>query len=93
MIQLLSDILILSGAIFMFIAAIGVMKYKDIFLQLHCAAKVGSLSASLILLGVGMNIKNYRAITEIFLLILFIGITNPISSHLIAKVAKTNHTK
>lgn len=81
-----ANVLILIGSIFMLIAAIGVLRFKDIYLKLHAATKSGTLGSGLILLGVGMQLKSLRSLTEIILLIFFIAITNPIGAHLIGKI-------
>jgi len=86
MLELIADIYILLGSLFILIAALGVWRLQDIYLQLHAATKAGTLGASLILLGVGLQIRNIHTISEIILLILFVVITNPISAHLIGKI-------
>jgi multicomponent Na+:H+ antiporter subunit G len=85
MLPLISHLFILCGALFVFIAAVGVFRLPDLYLKMHAAAKAGTLGSGLILLGVGLNIKDLHGITEIVLLILFIAITNPIAAHLLAK--------
>ena len=89
----LSSVLILLGAIFMFIAALGVWRLQEIYLKLHAATKAGTLGCGLILLGVGIEIKNLHSFTEIILLIIFIAITNPISAHLIGKLQYLSHNR
>jgi multicomponent Na+:H+ antiporter subunit G len=86
MLLLISNILILLGAIFMLIAALGLWRFYDLYLKLHAATKAGSLGCGLILLGVGLQLKNLHSFTEVILLIIFIAITNPISAHLIGKL-------
>lgn len=85
MLNLLNNTLILIGSIFILIAAIGLLRLPNIYLKMHAAAKSATLGAGLVLFGVGMQVKEVSGVTEIFLLIMFIALTNPISSHLIAK--------
>lgn len=86
MLALCGSFLILMGALFMFIATLGLWRFDDIYLKMHAATKAGTLGCGLILLGVGIQIKDLHSLTEILLLILFIAITNPISAHLIGKL-------
>lgn len=86
MVEIIGNSLIFLGAFFMFVAAIGFFRLKDIFLKLHATTKAGTLGSGLILLGVGIQLKDLHGITEIILLIIFIAITNPISAHLIGKL-------
>ena len=83
----LSSILILTGSLFILIAAIGLLRMSDLYMQLHAATKAGVLGSGLLLLGVGIKLTDMHSITEIFLLILFIALTNPIAAHLVAKTA------
>ena len=85
MIELISNIVMLIGAIFALIAAIGLWRLPGLYLKMHAATKAGTLGSGLILLGVCLQMKTAHNITQIILLILFIAITNPISAHLIAK--------
>lgn len=85
-------ILILLGSFFMFVAALGIIRLKDLLLQMHAATKAGTLGAGLVLFGVGIQLKNVHGMTEILLLIFFIALTNPIAAHIIAKTAyRTRH--
>ena len=86
MLILIGNLFIFSGSIFMLIAAIGVWRLSGLYLKMHAATKAGTLGCGLILFGSGIQLKNLHSLTEIFLLILFIAITNPISAHLIGKL-------
>lgn len=87
MIEFIANILTLIGSIFVLIASIGLYRLPGLYLKMHAATKAGTLGSGLVLLGVAMQIGNIYTMTEVALLILFISITNPISAHLIAKVA------
>ena len=86
--NLLGNVLILIGSIFALISCIGLYRFESLYLKMHAATKAGTLSTGLVLLGVGIQMNNLHSFTEIILLILFIGITSPISAHMIAKVAQ-----
>ncbi len=86
MIELIGNLLILIGSSFALIASIGLYRLPGLYLKMHAATKAGTLGCGLLLTGVAVQIANIHILTEILLLILFIGITNPISAHLIAKI-------
>lgn len=86
MFKILANLIVLFGSIFILISTIGLWRLPSLYLKMHAATKSGTLGCGLILLGVGMQIKNIHSITEIILLILFIAITNPISAHLVGKL-------
>ncbi len=85
MLALIGGLSIFLGALFIVIAAIGLYRFQDLYLKMHAATKAGTLGSGLVLLGVALYARDMHIITEVILLILFIGITNPISGHIIAK--------
>jgi len=87
MIELVGLIIALLGAVFTAISALGLLKLNTLFMKMHAATKSGTLGSGLLLLGVGLQLKSLTSITEIILLIIFIALTNPLSSHLIANVS------
>ena len=86
MIDFIGNLFILFGSLFILIASIGLWRLSGVYLKMHAATKAGTLGCGFILFGVGMQLENLHVLTEIVLLIIFIAITNPISTHLIAKI-------
>jgi multicomponent Na+:H+ antiporter subunit G len=74
----------LSG-IFTLTAAIGVLRYKDVFLRMHAAAKAGSVGAVLTLAAMAIHFESPQVRTQAVLIAAFLFITAPIASHLIAR--------
>lgn len=83
----IGNLLIFIGALTILIATIGLLRFEDLYIKMHAATKVGVLGCSLILLGVALQLGNIHSLTEVLLLILFIAITNPISAHLLGRIA------
>lgn len=88
--NLISSILIMFGAIFTLIAAIGVLRMPDLLIRMHSATKAGTLGVSLILIGVAFHFHRTALTLEALATIIFIFITAPIASHLIARAAYFN---
>jgi multicomponent Na+:H+ antiporter subunit G len=84
---LLSNICFLLGASFILIAAIGLLRMPDLLMRMHAATKAGTLGAGLILVGVCIHFQQWQVTTEATLTILFIFITAPVASHLLARAA------
>lgn len=80
-------ICILIGALFILIAAIGILRMPDLLIRMHAATKAGTLGAGLILVGVMFHFQRWYVTIEGLLTILFILITAPIASHLLSKAA------
>ena len=90
MIYWVSTTLIGFGILFSLIAAIGLLRFDELFLKMHAATKVGTLGTGCTLLGVALQLQTPHALTEAALLVLFIAITNPISAHLIGKTYRNS---
>jgi multicomponent Na+:H+ antiporter subunit G len=82
---IVGKILVLIGSIFLFLGALGIFRMPDIYNRLQAGTKATTLGAMSIILGVGL-IK-LTLIWKAIIMIVFIAMTAPISSHLIARVA------
>ncbi|KTD71202.1 monovalent cation/H(+) antiporter subunit G [Legionella tucsonensis] len=85
--NILSIVCILIGSLFILIAAIGMLRMPDLLMRMHAATKAGTLGTGLILIGVVFHFQKWSVTIEAFLTILFIFITAPIASHLLARAA------
>lgn len=79
------SILTLTGSIFLFLGALGIVRMPDIYNRMQAGTKATTLGTMLTLLGVG--IYRYEWIGQTLILIVFIALTNPISSHALARAA------
>jgi multicomponent Na+:H+ antiporter subunit G len=82
---LFGSIMTLSGSIFLFLGALGVYRMPDVYNRMQAGTKATTLGTMLTLLGIG--ICHYEWLGQIFILIMFIALTNPISSHALARAA------
>tara|TARA_R110000868_G_scaffold329680_5_gene590468 strand:+ start:780 stop:1118 length:339 start_codon:yes stop_codon:yes gene_type:complete len=78
---------ILVGSIFIFIASVGILRMPDLLMRMHAATKAGTMGAGLILLGVMFYFKTTQVTIESFITTIFIFVTVPIASHLLARAA------
>lgn len=85
--NILNTICMLIGSLFILIAAIGVLRMPDLLMRMHAATKAGTLGTGLILIGVMFHFQKWNVTIEAVLAILFIYITAPIASHLLARAA------
>jgi len=83
--------LVLGGLFFLVVGTVGLIRFPDMLTRMHSVAKCDTLGAALILIALviynGLNIVSLKLI----LIILFIWLTNPTATHLIAK-ADTEQT-
>lgn len=71
------------GSLFTLVAALGVLKYPDVFLRMHAAAKAGSVGAVATLLALAVYFDDPGVRVRAFLVMLIIFITAPIFGHLV----------
>lgn len=85
--NILGGILILIGSLLMIISAIGCLRYKDFFHQLHAAAVGDNGGLLLVLFGLIICDGFTLFSAKITLLIFIILITSPTNTHLLSKLA------
>ncbi|MBN2790690.1 MAG: Na+/H+ antiporter subunit G [Candidatus Delongbacteria bacterium] len=83
--RILGSIITLIGSIFLFLGALGVFRMPDLYNRMQAGTKATTLGTILTLLGIG--ICHYEWIGQILVIIMFIALTNPISSHALARAA------
>jgi multicomponent Na+:H+ antiporter subunit G len=81
--QILGCIFVSIGAIFLLLGAIGIIRMPDIYSRLQAGTKASTMGSIGMLLGVGFLEPSW--IFKILIIIFFVMISNPISSHAIAR--------
>lgn len=87
MIELIAAGLLLIGAAFMLIAAIGMVRFPDLFMRMHAVTKGSAFGAVLMLLAVGLFFGEMWVVYEVVVVITFIFLTAPVASHMIGRAA------
>lgn len=85
--QYLAAFLVLVGAMFSLIAAIGVLRLPDLYTRLHAASKAGAIGAGLIFLALAVVSFDGAVILRSLLGIVFLLLSTPLSAHLLARAA------
>jgi multicomponent Na+:H+ antiporter subunit G len=78
---------LLSGSFFILLSALGVLRFPDLFTRMHAAAKAATFGTGLMLLGTIFYFRSWAIIIESLLITVFIFLTMPVASHLIARAA------
>lgn len=84
-IEIIGAIITLTGAVFLFLGSLGLVRMPDLYTRIQTGTKASTLGTLLTLLGVGLIHLDW--IGKIIVLILFVLLTNPISSHVLARAA------
>jgi len=83
--QLIGAIITLLGAAFIFLGALGILRMPDVYNRMQAGTKASTLGSILSLIGIGMAIPGW--LIKLLILIVFVIITNPISSHALARAS------
>lgn len=87
MIDLIVGILSFAGTIFVFLAAVGMVRMPDTYLRISVTTKAATLGIGLLLIA-GAIYSNDLAITaKVMAILLFILLTAPVSAHLIGRTS------
>ena len=87
MIEVIAGVLILLGAAFTFIAALGLVRLPDIFTRMHASTKAGVLGSSLILIAGGILFGDGAVWARVIAAIFFLLLTAPIAAHMIGRAS------
>ena len=85
--QIIGQVFMLIGAVFTFIASIGLLRLPDLFMRLHANTKSATLGVGFIMIGVAIYFGELTVTTRASAVVIFLFITAPISSHLMARAA------
>jgi multicomponent Na+:H+ antiporter subunit G len=85
--DLLVVFLVLLGAAFGLLAAVGIARMPDLYTRMQSATKAGTLGVACVVLGAAVHFRTAATTVEAVLVIIFLFATAPIASHLIARAA------
>jgi multicomponent Na+:H+ antiporter subunit G len=84
---ILIAVLLIGGSLFSLLAAIGVLRFPDIYTRMHAATKAPAFGILLLQTAAAFYFSNFYAIAISLLVIVFIFLTAPVASHIISRVA------
>ena len=82
---LTGEIVAVAGALFLFLGALGVVRMPDLYNRMQAGTKATTLGNLLALTGLGIMMPSW--LPKILLIAVFVLVTNPISSHALARAA------
>ncbi|MGZ9721115.1 monovalent cation/H(+) antiporter subunit G [Rhizobium miluonense] len=80
-------VILLAGALFSLIAAIGIVRLPDLYSRMHAASKAGTVGSGLLLLAVGIHSQDLSILVRALAGFVFFVLTAPIAAHLLARAA------
>jgi len=82
-----AGVLLVLGAVFSLLAAIGVLRLPDLYTRLHAASKAGAVGGGLVLLAVALSGFDAAVFWRALIGIVFLLLTTPVSAHLLARAS------
>ncbi len=79
--------IVLAGAVITLAAAIGLLRFPDLYTRMHAASKAGTVGSCLLLLAAGLHAAEIHVMMRALAGIAFFILTAPVSAHLLAKAA------
>lgn len=87
MAEVLSSLLLLVGASFTLVAAIGVARMPDLFTRLHCSTKSATLGVGCMMLGAAVHFAETEVWARAMTVVVFLFATAPVAAHMIGRAA------
>ncbi len=87
MVEVVTAILILIGALLMFVAGLGITRMPDLFLRMSATTKVSTLGLGAVMLAVIVYFEDLVATSHAIAIILFLFISAPVAAHVIGRAA------
>ena len=84
-------VLIAIGTLFLFMGALGILRLPDVYTRMQAGTKATTLGALGLIVGVGFLHPAY--LSKTIIIAVFIALSNPISSHALARGSHKSGTK
>lgn len=85
MIEFIKGTFVLSGAILMLLASLGILRLPDLLTRMHATTKAAALGVILIMLAVAIHFAEVGVTARAVAIIIFILMTAPVAAHVIGR--------
>ena len=91
--NLIVTVFVLAGAFFSLLAAIGVIRFPDVYTRMHAATKAPAFGILLFLIAAVFFFADLYTTAISLMIVVFIFLTAPVASHIISRVAHLLNTE
>jgi multicomponent Na+:H+ antiporter subunit G len=84
-VSLLAGVLLLLGAVFMTLGAVGLVRLPDVYMRMSASSKAATLGASLALLGAAAHFGTAAVAGKAVVIVAFLFLTAPVAAHAIGR--------
>jgi multicomponent Na+:H+ antiporter subunit G len=83
----ITAILLIIGALFMFLGSIGIVRMPDLFLRMSATTKATALGVALMLLAAAIHFNEMDIAARAVAILVFFLLTAPVAAHMIGRAA------
>lgn len=87
MLEFISTVLLIIGAVFLFLAALGLVRMPDLFLRISSATKGATLGVGATMLAAALYFNNLAISVQALATVAFVLLTAPVAAHMIGRAA------
>lgn len=87
MIEVITALFLLLGALFILIAGLGVLRMPDVFMRLSATSKAATLGVGLVLVATAFYFDDFGITARALATIVFLLLTTPVAAHRISRAA------
>lgn len=85
MIDILAALLMTGGTFLMLVAAVGLLRFPDLYTRMHAVTKAGTLGIGLMLISAAVAFGDLSVTARALVALLFVFLTAPVSAHMIGR--------
>ena len=85
--EIITAVFLFAGAFFILVAALGLVRFPDLYIRMHAASKSISLGIGCMLIGAIFYFGTVSVVIKSIAIVLFIFLTMPVAAHMISRVA------
>lgn len=89
MMEYIVGVILLISAIVVFIASVGIWRFKNLYARMHVVTKVSSLGLLLLLVGVNLLFLDWFVLFESAIVFGVLVFLSPVAAHVIARAARS----
>ena len=91
--DVLLSICVVLGSVFVLLASVGVLRFRDAYQRMHAATKAGAFGGAILALSAGVHFGEPMVWVKVMLMIAFFYSTMPVAAHLIARAGRHSGVK
>lgn len=90
--EIVSAALMVVGAVFTFLAGIGLLRFQDVYMRMSATSKAGTLGVMLIVLGSAGRFGDPETLARAVATVTFFFVTAPVAAHMLGRASYATGT-